>query len=361
MTSFSQAKEILSDVAKNGYGNLSIRYSGWMNGGIDHSIPSDIDVTSGMGGEKGLKSFISKANELGVDLYLTGRVEHAYNSNIFDGFVSLTDAAKYASREVIEIPVFSNIWYGGLKDTRMETHTLLRPSVCVDLMDSLADYAKDVKAGVGFEDVGYLLSADYNPKRTVSREKSMEMQMEQLAKIVAAGTPITMNAGNEYAVPYATLLTNVDLIGKEYLIFDGTIPFYEMAIHGLVDYTGYSVNLAGDAWQAVLDSAQTGAGLAFTFIYDDVDDLQGTEYMDFFGANYDSWKDTAKAYADRYEKDMKGLNNKAITDYRILAAGVTATVYEDNTVVYVNKTKADYVDDVVTIPARDYLVERSGN
>lgn len=361
LTDFSQAKKILSDITQNGYSNLSLRYTGWMNGGIDHSIPSDIDITSGMGGEKGLKSLVSKANELGVDLYLTGRVEHAYNSSIFDGFWSLTDAAKYASREVIEIPVFSNIWYGGLKDNRMETHTLLRPSVCVDLMKSIADYAKDVKTGVGFEDVGYLLSADYNPKRTVSREKSMEMQMEQLAKIVAAGTPITMNAGNEYALPYATLLTNVDLIGKEYLIFDGTIPFYEMAIHGLVDYTGYSVNLSGDAWQAVLDSAQTGAGLAFTFIYDGVDDLQGTEYMDFFGANYDAWKDTAKAYADRYEKDMKGLNNKAITDYRILADGVTATVYEDNTVVYVNKTKADYVDDVVTIPARDYLVERSGN
>ncbi len=361
LTSFSQAKEILSDIAQNGYGNLSLRYTGWMNGGIDHSIPSDIDITSGMGGTKGLKSLVSLAEDLGVDLYLTGRVEHAYNSNIFDGYWSFTDAAKYASREVIEIPVFSNIWYGGLKDNRMETHDLLRPSVCVDLMDSLADYTKDYKTGVGFEDVGYLLSADYNPKRTVSREKSMEMQMEQLAKIVAAGTPITMNAGNEYALPYATLLTNVDLVGKEYLIFDGTVPFYEMAIHGLVDYTGYSVNLAGDSWQAVLDSAQTGAGLAFTFIYDSVDDLQGTEYMDFFGANYDAWKEKAKAYADRYEKDMKGLNNKAITDYRILADGVTATVYEDNTVVYVNKTKADYVDDVVTIPARDYLVERSGN
>lgn len=361
LTDFSQAKKILSDIAQNGYSNLSLRYTGWMNGGIDHSIPSDIDITSGMGGTKGLKSLVSLAKELGVDLYLTGRVEHAYNSSIFDGFFSLTDAAKYASREVIEIPVFSNIWYGGLKGDRMEEHTLLRPSVCVDLMDSLADYAKDYKTGVGFEDVGYLLSADYNPKRAVSREKSMEMQIEQLAKITAAGTPVNVNAGNEYALPYATLISNMDLIGKPYQIFDGTVPFYEMAIHGLVDYTGYAINLAGDSWKAVLDSAQTGAGLAFTFIYDDIDELQGTEYMDFFGANYDAWKETAKSYADRYVNEMKGLNNKSITDYRILADGVTATVYEDNTVVYVNKTKADYVDDVVTIPARDYLVERSGN
>lgn len=361
LTTFSQAEKIVSDFAQKGYTNLSLRYTGWMNGGIDHSIPKDIDITSGMGGKKGLKSLVSLTESLGVDLYLTGRVEHAYNSNIFDGFFSMTDAAKTTSREVIEIPVFSNIWYGGLKENRMEEHTLLRPSVCVDLMNNMADYAKKYKTGVGFEDVGYLLSADYNPKKHVSREESMEMQMEELAKIVAAGTKVNVNAGNEYALPYVDLISNMDLIGKEYLIFDGVVPFYEMAIHGMVDYTGYSVNLAGDSWQAVLDSAQTGAGLAFTFIYDSVDDLQGTEYMDFFGANYDAWKETAKAYASRYEKDMKGLNNKSITDYRILAEGVTATVYEDNTVVYVNKTKAEYVDDVVTIPARDYVVERSGN
>ena len=83
--------------------------------------------------------------------------------------------------------------------------------------------------------------------------------------------------------------------------------------------------------------------------------------MDFFGANYDGWKDKAKEYATRYEKEMAGLNNQYITEHRILANGVTATVYEDNTVVYVNKTTAEYTDGTVTIPAKDYLVERSGN
>ena len=78
-----------------------------------------------------------------------------------------------------------------------------------------------------------------------------------------------------------------------------------------------------------------------------------------FGANYDGWKDKAKEYASRYEKEMAGLNNQFITEHRILADGVTATVYEDNTVVYVNTTVFDYTDETVTIPAREYLVERS--
>lgn len=361
MTGFEDAETILKDIASNGYANLSLRYTGWMNGGVAHSLPKDIDITSGMGGKKGLESFLETAKGLGVDVYLTGRTQNAYDSNLFDGFFKMRDVAKYISREVVEIPEFSHIWFGGLEDSRMEPHYLLRPSVSITLMDSLASYVGEYGVGVGFEDTGYLLSGDYNPKRAVSREDALDLQTAALAEVKATGTPITMTAGNDYALPYASLITDVDLVGKEYLILDKMVPFYEIAIHGLVDYTGSAVNLSGDAVSTVLDCAETGAGLAFSFYAEDTDLLQGTEYMDFFGANYDDWKEMANGYAVRYEKEMAGLNNKYITEHRILADGVTATVYEDSTVVYVNKSTDVYTDDTITIPARDYVVERSGN
>ena len=359
LTSFDDAQTILSDLADDGYSNLSLRYIGWMNGGIDHSLPKDIDITNGMGGKKALSALVSKADSLGVELYLTGRVQNVYDSGLTDGFFKSRDVAKYLSREVVEIPEFSKIWFADLNESRMESHFLLRPTVCVTLMQSLGDYAAEYGTGVGFEDVGYLLSGDYNQKRLTTREAVMDMQTAKLAEIKAAGTPIMMSAGNEYALPYADLITNMNLTGKEYVLFDAQVPFYEIAIHGLVDYTGNAVNLSGDALDTVLKCAETGAGLNFTFYAESSSLLQGTEYMDFFGANYDGWKDMAAQYAQRYEKEMAGLNDKYITEHRILANGVTATVYEDNTVVYVNTTASEYKDEAVTIPARDYKVERS--
>ena len=359
LTDFEDAKALITDMAAEGYSNLSLRYVGWMNGGINHSIPKDVDITSGMGGEKALKDLVSATTSLGVDLYLTGRTQNAYDSKMTDGFMKSRDAAKYISREVVETPEFSKIWFADINESRLEHHYLLRPSVCVTLMQSLADAAKGYGAGVGYEDTGYMLSGDYNQKRSVTREASMDMQTAKLAEVKAAGTKITMVGGNDYVLPYADLLTQVDLFGKDNLIFDAKVPFYEIAIHGLVDYTGNAVNLSGDAWETVLKSAETGAGLSFTFYSEPASLLQGTEYMDFFGANYDGWKEKAKEYANRYEKEMAGLNNQFITDHQILADGVTATVYEDNTVVYVNTTVFEYTDENVTIPARDYLVERS--
>ena len=50
-----------------------------------------------------------------------------------------------------------------------------------------------------------------------------------------------------------------------------------------------------------------------------------------------------------------------ITDYQVLSEGVTATTYEDGTVVYVNFTSFEYSDGSLVIPAKDYMVERSGD
>jgi len=359
LTGFEDAQEILKDFAADGYENLSLRYNGWLNGGINHAIPKDIDVTDGMGGKKGLEALISLAESLNTDVYLMGHTQNAYDSSLTDGFFKSRDVAKYISREVVEIPEFSKIWFGDINVSRLEAHYLLRPSVCVTLMQSLADYAADCGVGVGYSDIGHLLSGDYNQKRSVSREGAMNMQTETLATVKADGTKVAMKAGNEYVLPYADLLTEVDLFGHSNLILDQKVPFYEIAMHGLVDYTGNAVNLSGDAWGTVLKSAETGAGLSFSFYAEEASLVQGTEYMDFFGANYDGWKEKAKEYATRYEKEMAGLNNQYITEHRILADGVTATVYEDNTVVYVNTSEFDYTDEAVTIPAREYLVERS--
>lgn len=360
LTDFKGAQEILNDMAAEGYENLSLRYVGWMNGGLNHSMPKDIDLTSGMGGKKQLQALVDLAKNLGADIYLEGHTQNVYDSNLLDGYIKSRDVAKYISREAIEIPEFSKIWFGDINESRLEHHFLLRPSVCMTLMQSLADYSADYGVGVGFVDTGYLLSGDYNQKRPTLREEAMDMQAAKLAEIQTAGTKVSVTAGNDYAIPYVDLVTEMDLYGKGNLLFDAAVPFYQLAFHGLVDYVGNATNLSGDAWGSVLKAAEYGAGLNFAFYTESADLLQGTEYMDFFGANYDGWKAKAKEYTSRYEKEMAGLNNQYITEHRILAEGVTATVYEDNTVVYVNTTTSAYTDGTVTVPARDYLVERSG-
>ena len=213
-------------------------------------------------------------------------------------------------------------------------------------------------SGVAFRDIGNLLSGDYYDKDTVTREQVKAMNIETLQKADQAGLKVSIKEGNEYALPYADLITDMDLTGTDYGILDATVPFYQIAIHGMKNYTSEPINLAGDYKTLMLECAEYGAGLNFTFMAANTSILQDSAYSCYTSSGYGPWKDEAIARIVKYQSDMSGLNRQRITDHEQLSDGVAVTTYEDGTKVYVNYNEVDYRNGAVKIPARDYLVER---
>jgi len=150
----------------------------------------------------------------------------------------------------------------------------------------------------------------------------------------------------------------MNLTGQAYTILDERIPFYQTALHGAKDYTGEAINLSGDYMTRLLECAEYGAGLNFTFMAENTRVLQETEYSSYTSSGYEYWKQQLIPMIQRYQSEMKGLNRQRITGHERLAEEVTVTSYENGTKVYVNYSSNDYSDGRVTIPARDYLVER---
>lgn len=356
LTDYKSATDIMNELKSEGMRNMSIRYRGWMNDGIKQTVADSIDRISELGSKGGFKKFIDTANDMDVRVYLEGMAGYAYNDGLIGGLSTSKDVAKYASREIVELYDFSPVFYA--KKEWDDPYYLLKPQLAVKAMQTISDYAADINANVAFSDIGYLLSADYNPKNLYTREKVMNLQKETLKEISDQGTGIMINYGNAYALPYASFVSNLDLIGSQYQIIDYMVPFYAMVIHGLVDYTGSSLNLSGDYQELLLKSAEAGAGLSFTFMNEPATELQNSNYTFLFGADYERWKDKALEIYTRYEAELGTCFNQYITNHMQLAEGVFVTTYEDGTSVYVNYNKQEYVADNITVPARDYLVER---
>ena len=212
--------------------------------------------------------------------------------------------------------------------------------------------------GVAFRDIGSLLSGDYNPKDTTTREEVKQMHLDTIRKAKDAGQHVMVKKGFDYVLPYVDLITDVDLAGTSYSIIDEQIPFYQMAIHGMVDYTGRPINLSAD-WQGeLLRCAEYGAGLSFTFMQEDAKILQNSDHSGYYGASVDAWGDEAMRIIAAYQQDMEGLNQLKIVDHALISDHVTVTVYEDGTSVYVNDGSSDCMCDGLTVPARSYLVAR---
>ena len=354
-TTFEEGEGIIDTLVSEGVKDLNVRFSGWSNGGVRQKVLTRVKVLSQLGGEGGMKKLIAAAKDKGVNLSFDGVSCFAYRSGLLQGFLPFRDAARFTTLEQVVIYPYSPIFYQ--QDDFYDPYYLVEPHYASDRADALiAALAKRGAGGVAFRDIGSLLSGNYNPKNTTTRQQVLDMNLDTLKKAREAGQRVTVKRGYDYALPWADLITDMNLQGTEYSIIDRSVPFYQIAIHGLVDYTGEAINLADDWQTELLRCAEYGAGLNFTFMAGSGQLLQDSLYSGYFGANWSAWAEEAGALMEAYQRDMAGLNRAAIVGHEQPAPGIAVTAYEGGKRVLVNYTGADYSLGGVTVPARSYLV-----
>ncbi len=356
LTTYAEAEEMLEELTADGLSNMWVKLTGWMNGGVRQKVATSISLVSGLGGKSAFNSLLESASENGIHLYLDGVTNYAYKSNLLNGFFSFTDAARLVTDERVELYPYSTVTYEEEEDE--DVYYLLSGEKILKMAQNLLDYASDAGTGLSFRDIGNDLSSDFDDDNKMTRQAALEAQEALLKDAADAGTALMINGGNDYAVAYADLVTNMSLQGSEYTIIDYTVPFYQLAIHGYVNYTGESLNLAQDGDTELLLSAEYGAGLSFTLMDESIFTLQDTTYTEYFGAEYDAWHEKLVEIYTRYNEELGHIFSQEMTDHEYITSSITCTTYEDGTKVYVNYSYEDAEVDGVTLPARDYTVVR---
>ncbi|MBR6381491.1 MAG: hypothetical protein IKS07_07460 [Lachnospiraceae bacterium] len=358
LTRFDDAGDIINDLTNEGVDNLSVKLTGWSNGGVNQKVLEHIKPIASLGGKSALKTLISTAGSANATVYLNGITQYAFDSNIFDGFFSYSDAAKLLSKERVVLHKYSHITYAA-RENDDNSYYLLHTDKAMEMADNLVSYAQGMGAGVSYQDLGMDLSSDFYRKKYYSRQSVLKLQIDHLKKVADAGTPIMVNMGNDYATPFASMVTGMDLRGSEYTILDECVPFFQIAIHGRVNYTGDPINISGNQEDEVLYSAEYGAGLYFTFMHESSFATQKTLYTQYYGSNYDSWKQRMLDIYRRYNAELGHTFNQEMTGHENLSPVLSCTEYADGTKVYVNYGYSDAASpDGTVVPARDYLVVR---
>ena len=357
LTKYSEAADMIKQLTDEGMSNMSVKLTGWCNGGVNQKILRKAKTIHALGSKKDLKNLGDTAKELGVDLYLEGVTHYEYDSGLFNGFFSFRDAARFISKERAELFVYNPVTYNARES--VDSYYLLHPDLIQENTDTLAAAAAKYNANVAFRDTGMDLSSDYYLKDTVSRQAAMVSQSESLKQIEDGGQKNLINMGNDYAVSYADMVTNMDLAGSGYTILDEEVPFYQLAIHGFVNYTGDPLNVCGNEEEELLESAEYGAGLSFSLMRETAFALQKTLYTEYYASDFATAHDRMMEIYNRYNSELGHVFNQQMVDHEKLSENLSCTVYEDGTKVYVNYSYTDaQTPDGVTVPARDYKVVR---
>ena len=356
LTTFDEAAALITEMKNSGMNNLSVKITGWANDGVRQTMFEKVKAVKELGGNKALTKLVGSAKDQGVTVYLDGITNYSIDTDFFEGFFVFTDAARQVSKEKAELFTYNNITFGTRED--LDPYYLVKNSLIYEMADNFVEKVNALGAGASFQDMGKDVSSDFNRKTPVSREKERENQANYLAK-VSEGTKVMINYGNEYAISSADMVTNMDLAGPLYTIIDKQVPFYQLAIHGFVDYTGEALNLTANPEDELLKSAEYGAGLAFSVMQENPFTLQNTLYTQYFGSEYVSCKDEMYETYNRYNSELGHVFNQEMTDHEYLDTEVTCTSYEDGTKVYVNYSYTDFTAaDGTVVPARDYSVTR---
>ena len=358
MTTFAEAEKMIDAFIDSGVTNIRANYLGWFNGGYYHSVADKIKVNKKLGSKKELSKLTDKIESVGGKLF--GDVAFQKVSFTSKRYNYKLETSQYYVGYVIGLGKVNPATVqqtSGL--TYMDAlYNVVSPKFLVRYVDQFTDKFDSVNlSGVSLRDLGDLLSSDKKRSNVIDRNEAQQIVTGQLEKLGEAAENIMVSGGNAYSLANATDLINVPQSQNEFYIVDQEVPFYEMVVHGCIDYAGETINLADNYIKedTILRMIELGMAPHFGLSYEESSKIKYSSMNHYYSSQYDLWKDDAIEIYTKTNEVLKDVTNSCIINHDILAEKVTKTTYENGVVIYVNRSESEYSDSEVSIPAKGYV------
>lgn len=360
MTTFEEAEDIYTDLYDSGITKQVMNFQGWMNRGYYHDVANKIRIPHALGGKSDLEALSSRMAADGNTFYADvafQKVTFISRRYSYGNETSRYYGAGYVAEFGLVNPATLRQTSGlGYEENH---YYLISPKFLHRYTDAFVKkIGKYDIGGISLRDLGNELHSDKKRTHIIDREAALDVVTAALGDMKDTGKSILLNAGNDYAFGYADDMINVPLSSNDYYIIDETVPFYEMLIHGYIDYAGSVINLS-DTYEKsdiVLNLVENGAAPHFMFSWENSSDIKTTALNRFYSTSYENWKDDAVAIYNEVNGALKYVTGAAMIKHETLDSGVKAVTYSNGVVIYINTGNSDKTVNGVTVPAKGYLV-----
>ena len=325
-TTFAQAEKILDRMKEVGLDRAVVTLVGWNLGGHDGAYPQRFPVEPAMGGEDGLRKLIARAKDTGYQI-----VPHDNHSDMYRA--GQTYDPEVLLRHEDQTPVLAGIWGGGQSARAC-------PLAYFDR------YGPDVTRirDLGFEGHYYCdaqsnpLYRCHDPRHPADEEQYALSQMKLIQAQRSLYGAVSQEIAPAFALPFLDeggqhSPYNIDWCLKfveENLkrIIDRVVPFYHLAIHGLITYQESWVHAyRGEGTRkAMLRALAFGARPSM--------EVSWTEsgFSDYYE---DSIRDVLEGYKLAFE-ELADTHVEFVEDYEELAPEASRITYANGIIFSVN-------------------------
>ena len=340
-TSFEEAEDILEELEEKGVTDIDLQLRGWTKNGY-YTDPVQFPVNSKIGGSKGLENLLEYTTEKDMDVFLATNLLEAREEA--GGFNTQNDVMYLGN---------SGIWntYDGLY--------ILSPDVSLNNYRKMEEKAAKFKiSGMSMLSMGQYLVYNYNESNYITKKECMEMWQTIMNSSKEKFGAAVVEGGNAYVLGYADTIMDVPLTDSGYQITTKSVPFYQLAVHGLVNYTGKAGNLSSDLTKDTLKWVEYGYLPYFELTHSGSEELMYTDYNTLYTSTYSAWLDEAAGIYEDFNKNLTSVRNAYMESHTEIADDVFKVTYSNGETVYVNYNKEAVTVDGVTVEAENYVVKK---
>ncbi len=360
MTTYEQADQILDMLYKAGISDVRMSYQGWFNRGVYHDAADKVKLIKAVGSKSELEALSTRLEENGGKLFLDVAFQQVpYTSKRFN---DVLEASKYFSGYVVSMGALNPAtmrqtstltWYDEL------SYFIMSPRFLPWYVGHFRDAAADIDvSGYSLRDLGDVLASDKKRTDVIDRQEAEQVVVGQLKDLNATGKSLMANGGNAYAFGQVTDIVGAPTQYSKFYIVDQQIPFYEMVIHGCIDYSGQSLNLMDqDAdEEMVLSFIEYGVAPRFTFSYEDSSNIKYTSSADMYSVCYTTWMEDAQDIYEQISGALSKVQGAEMIHHEVLDNGLAAAEYDNGVMIYVNKTDEALDAGGVTVEPMSYKI-----
>lgn len=354
MTTFEEAQGIVTEMQAQGISNIQMQYLGWFGAGLEHELPVKLN-TSELGTSRELTALQEQVGSTGGELYPDVAFQQVYDTG--SGFRSARDASRFITKEEAELSPYDRSL--NRMSLLQDEYYLLSPAKLPDVTAQFMEqFRKKNLTGLALRDLGSTLHSDYRNNSLIFRDTAKAIVEEQIGALAAEYPNLMISGGNAYALQYAQHIVNAPEGSSQFNLTDESVPFYQMVIHGFIDYAGEPVNLSAttDMKQQALRSLELGSAPHFLWTANTSSELKYTRYDYMYSAQYSSWLDEAVILYNEVNQVLNPLRTEKMLNRVVHELGVVEVMYSNGTTLLINYNEQPVVAHGVSVPAQDYVI-----
>ncbi len=353
MTTFEQARTLTEALRQAGVTALELTVSGWSKNGAYGNQPEHFPVERKLGGLAGLQQLADYARNQDIVLYLSANYVRPYHDS--NGMSKRKDTVRGMDREIFES---YNYYPSDRWNVRSEAFYLLKPDRVYERhIEAEADQYKELGiAGIHLDYMGNLLYSDQTRGEYLERSDTAAVWRKTLDLLRAKTGRTSVDYGYAYTLGHIDRIEQAPVDSSHFIYTDETVPFYQIALHGLVPYYAAPINLLDHEVNQKLRMVEYGALPSFELTYAETNQLQRTMEDRLFSSYYEDWMDTVIDEQQKLQELYGRIAGRFIEHHEKAGQDVYKTTYDNDVEVWVNYSDAAATISGVTIEAKSYTV-----